>query len=186
MVATSYSCWIGAQPTSVPYQPASPSWHSLEGLIKYQTKANSAAGHPWATWSGVKRIGPSKVHRKKEGERDTDCRSNILFASCCHRQADWELICTHYWEMSKARGWWPHYADCIWCDWRCCAMLISSPLSPRYRKQVEMEIFLRIFTVGHVWYKWKRRADYATSAPSPQEKGFYSTNNQTTSCRRYF
>lgn len=42
--------WIGAQPASVPYQPASPSWRSLEGLIKYQTKANAAAGHPWATW----------------------------------------------------------------------------------------------------------------------------------------
>lgn len=50
MVATSYSLWTDEQPASVPYQPASPSWHSLEGLIKYQTKANFAVGHLLATW----------------------------------------------------------------------------------------------------------------------------------------
>lgn len=81
---------------------------SLEGLIKYQTKANAAAGHPWATWEteqGGEEDRPFfflKVHREKEGKRDTDCRSSIAFSSRCHRQADWELICTHYWEMSKA------------------------------------------------------------------------------------
>lgn len=46
----------------------------------------------------------------------------------------WELICTHYQETSKARGRWPHYSDRMWCDWRCCAALISSTLSPRYTK----------------------------------------------------
>lgn len=40
----------------------------------------------------------------KEGERDTDWGSNIVFASCCHWQADWELICTHYLGMSRAGG----------------------------------------------------------------------------------
>lgn len=44
------SLWIAAHPTFAPYQPESPSWQSLEGLISYQTKANCAAGHPWATW----------------------------------------------------------------------------------------------------------------------------------------
>lgn len=138
MVATSSSPWTDKQPASVSYQPVSPSWHSLEGIIKYQTKANFAVGHPLATQQvrrrKNKKTGLTKVHRKKEGERDTHCRSNILSASCCHWQADWELICTHYWEMSKARGWWPHYSDRMWCDWRCCAMLISSAVSPRYRK----------------------------------------------------
>lgn len=48
--------------------------------------------------------------------------------------------------------------------------LISSPVSPRKRKWMEMKILFYIFTVGHGWYKWKWRTDYARPPPPPKKR----------------
>lgn len=113
--------WIVSQPATVPSSANIPSTGSrlcLNVTPKLAVANNSLC---------LRNVGGGGGREENTSEK---CWGGTGQSPLC----SWELICTHYQEASKARGLWPHYSDRMWCDWRCCAALISSTLSPRYTK----------------------------------------------------